>query len=370
MAPDPETGDEVERLRQQLAQLQDQNAALIGLLDAIADHLVLGSIEGELLYANAAARRELASRGIHDPIGRNVRELGFPDHLIAENEAFLARLLQHGDTVTRELVLPMADGGRWVEDRASPVRRADGTIAAVALVSRDIHARKLAEEYRERMIGVLGHDLRNPLAAISGLSQLTLRSEILPAALRPRINQIEKSAARALEMIASLLAFSEGRFRGFALAAASADVGELCRAVVDETAAVRAGRIVDLAIEGDCVAACDTARLGQAVTNLLANALVYGAVDRPVRLAVAGIEGEITITVTNHGPTIPASLLPVLFEPFRRGPAAEDRAHGLGLGLYIVREIVQAHGGSIEVTSDDDTGTCFRVRLPRQDSSS
>ena len=355
-----------EALRQQLAQLQDQNTALIGLLDAMPDHVILGSEEGELIYANTQARRQLAAMGVPDPIGKQMKEMALPARLVAAGQAFVERLRSGADHLAREHVLPTDDGGRWFEDRVTALRRPDGTLAGFALVSRDIHERKLAEEYRERMIGVLGHDLRNPLAAITGLSQLTLRSDHLPASLRPRVGQMQKSAARALEMIASLLAFSEGRFRGFALAAAPANVGDLCSAIVDEVAAVRSGRPLDLVIEGDCVGICDPARLGQAVTNLVSNALSYGADDRPIRLAVAGTAAEITISVTNHGPAIPAELLPVLFDPFRRGAAANERAHGLGLGLFIVREIVHAHGGTVAVTSDDTTGTCFRVSLPRQ----
>lgn len=355
-----------EGLRQQLAALQDQNATLLRLLDAIPDHVILGSEDGELIFANTMARRQLAAMGATDPIGKQMEEMELPTDLLAAGRIFFEQLRAGADMIAREHLLPTGDGGRWFEDRVTALRRADGTLSGFALVSRDVHERKLAEEYRERMIGVLGHDLRNPLAAITGLSQLTMRSDHLPASLRPRIDQIQKSAARALEMIASLLAFSEGRFRGFELAAAPANVGDLCSAVVDEVAAVRSGRPVELVIEGDCVGTCDPARLGQAITNLVSNALSYGAIDRPIRLAIAGTDAEITISVTNHGPTIPEALLPALFDPFRRGPAANERAHGLGLGLYIVREIVQAHGGTIAVTSDDTDGTCFRISLPRQ----
>jgi signal transduction histidine kinase len=219
---------------------------------------------------------------------------------------------------------------------------------------------------------VLGHDLRNPLPAISALAALSLRGP-LPDRLGPRLEQIDKAATRALEMIKSLLQFSEGRFHGFDVARTPSDLRALGRAVIDEITAAHGGRAIELLAEGDCTCECDPARIGQVLANLVSNALAHGAEDSPVQLAVASTPEALEIRVTNRGPAISPELMMHLFEPFQRGPGSTharppgstERARGLGLGLYIVREIVQAHRGSVTVTSTEHDGTCFRVSLPR-----
>ncbi|HEY6107188.1 MAG TPA: sensor histidine kinase, partial [Anaeromyxobacteraceae bacterium] len=102
------------------------------------------------------------------------------------------------------------------------------------------------------------------------------------------------------------------------------------------------------------------------VANLLGNALEHGAPDGPVVLACRGDPETLDFEVSNRGPPIPPGFRPLLFEPFRRGPGAEKASRGLGLGLFIARQIVLAHGGAIEVRSDEEHGTAFAVHLPRR----
>lgn len=366
---------ELAALRSEKAQLAVENAKLTALLDAVSDVVVLVSIDDRFLHLNAAARQELAAIVGHlaaDPIGKTSRELGMPTVLSDYGDAVSGELQRTGTTVAREFLFPTIHGSRWREDRASPVRGDDGQIWAYAIVSRDVHERKLAEEFRIQMIGVLGHDLRNPLAAISALAALSLRGAALPDRLAPRLEQIDLAATRALEMIQSLLQFSEGRFHGFAVARVPADLRALGRATIDEVTAANGGRAIELFAEGDCTCDCDPARIGQVLANLLSNALTHGAEHGPVQLAVATTPATLELRVTNQGPAISPELMGHLFEPFHRGPASaarapssEGRARGLGLGLYIVREIVQAHRGSVTVTSTERDGTCFTVVLPR-----
>ncbi|MFL5264941.1 MAG: sensor histidine kinase, partial [Anaeromyxobacteraceae bacterium] len=105
-------------------------------------------------------------------------------------------------------------------------------------------------------------------------------------------------------------------------------------------------------------------RLAQVLSNLVGNALQHGG-GTPVQVALAGGEAEVVVTVHNGGPPVPAELLPEVFEPFRRGAAPRAEGGSVGLGLFIVREIVRAHGGAVEVHSSADAGTTFTVRLPR-----
>ena len=395
MSTEPASPNDSEALRQELARLAaentrltsentrlaDENGRLTTLLDAVSDVVMLVSTDERFLHLNAAARQSFASiAGVVtadptgapvDPVGKSFGELGMPEVVREHSKVARAEVLRTGATITRELLLPTIVGGRWRESIASPVRDEDGTIWAVAVVSRDIHQRKLIDEFRTQMIGVLGHDLRNPLTAISALSALSLRGAELPGRLGPRLEQIDKAATRALEMIKSLLQFSEGRFHGFSVSPTPSDLRELGRAVIDEIVAAHGGRAIELLAEGDCTCRCDPARIAQVLANLVSNALAHGADDGPVRLAVASTPAALDIQVTNHGPAIPPELMPHLFEPFQRGPGSTQRAgapgreRGLGLGLYIVHEIVRAHRGSVTVTSSERDGTCFRVSLPR-----
>jgi signal transduction histidine kinase len=145
----------------------------------------------------------------------------------------------------------------------------------------------------------------------------------------------------------------------------SADLGAIARAAVDELRAARSERWIGLELQGDLRGQWDSARVSQAITNLVANAAAYGEPGTPVNVAVRGEDHDVVVTVNNRGDPIPASLLPAIFEPFRRGVSQDRSPHGLGLGLYIVHQIVLAHCGEISAESNAQDGTTFRMRLPR-----
>jgi signal transduction histidine kinase len=148
----------------------------------------------------------------------------------------------------------------------------------------------------------------------------------------------------------------------------AADLGAVCRRAVDELRAAIPGRRIELDVRGDTTGTWDPARIAQVVSNLVANALEHGARNAAVGLRVRGGADDVVVEVRNRGAAIPPELMAVMFEPFCRGSSLRDasRARGLGLGLYIAREIVRGHGGTIEVVSADARGTTFTVRLPRQ----
>jgi signal transduction histidine kinase len=166
------------------------------------------------------------------------------------------------------------------------------------------------------------------------------------------------------EMISTLLDFTESRFRGaLPITRAPADLGDLTAAVVDELRAAHRDRVITLDARGDTHGQFDGARLAQVVSNLVANALAHGAADQPVEVSLVG-DHDIVLGVRNRGPVIPPELIATIFEPFRRGPGVES-PRGLGLGLYIVDQIVRAHGGAVSVESTVERGTVFTVRIPR-----
>src|SRR5688572_5746980 len=124
-------------------------------------------------------------------------------------------------------------------------------------------------------------------------------------------------------------------------------------------------RPIDVAVHGDAHGEWDPARMSQTISNLVGNALAHGDRAAPVHVCVDGQGRDVELTVHNDGEPIPLELVPVLFQPFNRGEIPDRSPHGLGLGLYIVEQVVHAHDGSIGVESSAETGTTFTVRLPR-----
>jgi signal transduction histidine kinase len=254
-----------------------------------------------------------------------------------------------------------------------PVRDASGATTGVMCASTNITelkrtqlALREAVGVRDLMMAVLAHDLRNPLSVVRALSRTYAQSESLPAAVRRGLSHVESASKRMNELIGTLLDFSASRAgRTIPVATEPADVAAVTAAVLDEVRQVMPGRRIEQTSVGDTCAVVDPARIAQVVSNLTANAVTHGSPTDAVEVTLDGTGRDLVLAVRNHGPEIPAELLAVLFEPFRRGSHATSHARGLGLGLYITREIVRAHGGTIEVQCSGDRGTVFTMRLPR-----
>jgi signal transduction histidine kinase len=215
-------------------------------------------------------------------------------------------------------------------------------------------------------MSVLAHDLRNPLGAIIMSAETSLRSgaDALPAELRRRLDRIVQSARRMERLVRDVTDLARARLGGaLPIRRSSASLSELSRTVLDELRALHPQRRLELHAEGPADGCFDVDRLVQAIGNLLANALEHGAPDQPVVVSIRGEDGTVLLEVQNWGPPIPADVRERIFEPYVRGGA---KGGGLGLGLYIVREIARAHGGSVEVGSSLARGTTFTLRLPRR----
>jgi signal transduction histidine kinase len=148
-------------------------------------------------------------------------------------------------------------------------------------------------------------------------------------------------------------------------------VGQVCEDSHDEVQAAHPDRVFDLAMEGDLRAQVDPARLGQVLSNLLNNAIQHGTTGVPITLSARGERESVVLEVRNQGPVIPPDALQVIFNPLvQLGSDAESAAApastSLGLGLFIAKEIVTGHGGTLEVKSSSREGTVFRVKLPRK----
>lgn len=222
--------------------------------------------------------------------------------------------------------------------------------------------------FRERFIGILGHDLRNPLQSITMSAELLMSAGQLDDLQRRSVLRISNAADRMARMINDLLDFTRGRMGGeFPITRVRCDVHAVCRQVIEELTAGHPERKLSFESSGDGWGNFDPDRLAQLVSNLAANALKHGDPNRPVKVTVQDHGSELSIAVHNEGKPIPEDQVSRLFDPFVQLPGDGRRpaSDGLGLGLYITQLIVQAHGGSVSVRSTAEEGTTFLVRLPK-----
>ncbi|MFL5441548.1 MAG: ATP-binding protein [Myxococcales bacterium] len=309
---------------------------------------------------------------------------------IAERQGFLPLIRKAfaGETVRipvtwydpRDLrSVRVAEGNRVAIDTTMfPIRDRQGDVTHVGVVFKDVTRDETAREeleeerdllsrtarFREQFIGVVGHDLRSPLAAIVASAGLILRHESLPAVVAKAAARIGSAGDRMGRMIRDLLDFTQARLGGgLPLSRRDVDLASVVSQMVDEAAMGHPGREVSLTAKGDLRGSFDPDRIAQLVGNLLENALTHGPPGARVTVAADGGD-PVRIAVANPGGPIPAAEQVKLFLPFERA-SRTAASKGLGLGLFIVDQIARAHGGTVEVRSDESE-TRFTAVLPRQ----
>jgi signal transduction histidine kinase len=220
-----------------------------------------------------------------------------------------------------------------------------------------------ASALREQFIAVLGHDLRNPLASILGGVSL-LRKEVQSERSTRILDMMHGSVVRMTVLIDNVLDFARGRLGGGVTLnrTANVDLEPILRQVVDELRIGAPGRMIETYFRLPGTVDCDPSRFAQMVSNLLANALIHGAPDEPVRIQAVTDRAELKLSVANGGEPIPVATMKRPFQPFFRGEVRPDQ-QGLGLGLHIASEIAKAHDGTIEVASTPRE-TRFTFRMP------
>ena len=247
-----------------------------------------------------------------------------------------------------------------------------GTIAIAADITEKKRAMVEAAEtvrFREHFLAIVGHDLRNPLTAITTAAQLLLRHGGLSDREARTVSRIAASSERMARMIGDLLDFTRSRLGGgFPVQTRRMDLRELCESVIEELELAYPERTIEFESRGDAWGNWDPDRIAQVVSNLVGNALQHSPASGTVRVDVRDEGDRVLLETSNAGPPIPSEVLPHLFESGRRGPPGRGRkeSSGLGLGLYIVQQIVLAHGGTISVRTSAEEGTTFTVSLPRR----
>lgn len=329
------------------------------ILEAVAKDLTSGQTPHE--QAEKSKGRLPAVRGAPETAAQTHAVLrarsGFDiNQLVAEYRALRASVL-------RQWMAAGPDGEPQVEEI---IRFNEAIDQAVAESVGHFH--KHVERGRNLLLGMLGHDMRTPLNAIvttaSYLAALRASDQVSVAAER-----LIRSGASIQTLLDDLVDFNRTSL-GLGFKVVPADI-DLAAEVADELEQLRGAyhdRQIELATTGDCRGYWDAGRLKQLLRNLVSNAIKYGSPDAPIRVALIGEDAEVRLEVTNSGPAIDSSVRTLMFDPLSRGPvpAGSDEAPGsLGLGLFIVREIVQAHGGEVDALSGEGE-TTFAVRLPRR----
>ena len=229
-----------------------------------------------------------------------------------------------------------------------------------------IHFTKRLEHSRDLVLAVLGHDLRDPLGVIVTCATLLTRLDRFDDTARTAVGRLFSTATRMRLMVSDLLDFARARLGAvMPLTRAPMDISEACRQAIDEVETLHPRSTMSMRANGPLEGEWDPLRISQLLTNLLVNAVQHGAPETPVDIILGGSEDEVSITVRNDGEPIPANQLQTIFEPMVKGSREKATPSSVGLGLYIAREVVRAHGGRIKAQSSAETGTTFTVLLPR-----
>lgn len=262
--------------------------------------------------------------------------------------------------ITRELLaLPVVDA----ELRDSMLRLHEGLDIAVNEMMARYAARR--EEIRERFMAILGHDLREPVATATISARMLASNPALEKEHRLVASRIGRACDRMQRMINDVLDFARGHLgAGIPAHPTPNDMGEICRAAVDEISGANPQRELTVDVSGDLRGTFDRDRVHQALTNLISNAIHH--TDGPIEIrARESHDREALVTeVTSHGVVLAEELRRRIFDPFAQGEAPGTK-NGVGLGMFIVQQIAIAHGGTCDVTSDE-SGTTFSIRWPRE----
>jgi PAS domain S-box-containing protein len=369
------------RVKEQSAREEAERS--LAMMDALITGLPVGIafLDQELRYLRINEMlAEVNGAPAEAHLGRTVRDVLDP-RLADIVEGILHRVLQTGEpSMNLEIETPAGlsrlEGKTWLVSYF-PVRIASGTLG-VGCVLTDITMHKKAEQslerdiiFREQLLAVLGHDLRNPLGAISACAFLLSRSEGLDAREMKAVERIRRSGARMARLIDDILDFARSRLGGgIPVTRQRMNMAEVCRATLEELQVTFPERQLLLETRGELSGEWDPDRVAQVLSNLVFNALQHGQPDTPVRTTVRRVGNEVLLEVHNYGEPVSAELLPHLFDPFKRRPE-DQRPHegrsgvrSLGLGLHIVQQIALAHGGEVEVHSTAEEGTRFTVHWP------
>jgi sigma-B regulation protein RsbU (phosphoserine phosphatase) len=272
-----------------------------------------------------------------------------------------------GQTLLHAAIFVAEDRHKYERELLLQRRRAEELAEQHAQDQKQLAAaREEAEDralFAEQLVGVVSHDIRNPMSVIQ-MSAVLLERGIGPEQQKAAIARVTRAVQRVQHLIGDLLDFTQARLGGgVRIRKASVDLHQAVADSVGELSVAFPQCQLRLERDGDGFCHADADRIVQAVGNLVANAAAHGARDRPITVRTESDDTTCRVIVHNHGEPIAPRVLSQLFEPMVRG--ADVTSKGVGLGLYIVREILRAHGGRAEAQSSAEAGTRFILHIPR-----
>ncbi len=358
------------RAQEQAEMARRRAAELDAIVGSIADGIIIYDQNGEIARMNTALEEMLSfsAEDLSQPLPERMSKsrVDTPEGKPFLVENMLIRPAIRGETVKGAVVALHKPGGSavWVSSSAAPIRASDGSVLGVVASFADITPLHELEELREDLIRTVSHDLRNPLASITGQAQLIQRLAEKTDLVRASAGQLLTSARRMNAMIQDLVDSVRVESGHVPLETQPVDLNYLVFDLLDRAPEnLQTERVKVTIPAGLSPALADPNRLERVLMNLVSNALKYSPPEAEV-LVEAELRGrEVAVSVRDRGKGIAPEDLPHIFERFYR--SQEDRGtEGMGLGLYISRMLLQAHGGSIWVESELGRGSSFYFTLP------
>ncbi|HET9114560.1 MAG TPA: ATP-binding protein [Gaiellaceae bacterium] len=356
------------RISSDALELQATSALQQALLDSTVDGICLTDPSGRILLGNAPLQRFALELGL--PLHGTVTErlLALADRT-TEPARFRERMAELArNPVESEDEFELTESGRVFRGYTAPVERADGALVGRIWTLREVTADRRLERLRDAFVGAVSHELRTPLTSISGFVEMLADEEqSLSSAGRNYVRAITRGTSRLQRIVEDLLLVAEIEADRLELVRAPTDLGELATEAVETALPRAAERGIELVldVEGPLPLEADATRLGQVLDNLVSNALKYTRKGGRVVVSATEKDGNLRLEVADNGIGIPHDELGQLFSRFYRASTATRLAiPGTGLGLVIVRAIVERHGGTVSLYSFEGEGTRVTVSLP------
>jgi PAS domain S-box-containing protein len=361
---------DITQLKQAEKQLERNATLLRGLIDATVDGICLTDKEGEILIANRPMRRLVDGLGIVQEGPIHERLLAIAERT-TQPERYARRIRDlAADPFTPSFdEFELARDGRDLQGFTAPVVSGDDEYLGRVWTLREVTEQRQLDRLRDTLIATVSHELRTPLTSIIGyLELLGTGPDELGAEDAGYIEVVARNAVRLQRMVEDLLFFAQLDAGGFSLELSDADLVELAGDAIRAARPAAAAKNLILTLEHDhpTVVRADSSRMGQALDNLISNAIKFTPEGGKVRLLIENRDADCLLQVADTGYGIPASEQPRLFERFFRSTnATANHVPGTGLGLTIAKTIVEGHGGSISFDSTDGKGTTFSICLPK-----
>lgn len=368
---------ELTALRKRVAELETAEAELHAVIDSINDAILVADLDGNIVLVNGAGARLL---GLLDPSETRPTLTELPGRLrirridgspIALEEMAMARALAGQNVGLEDRLIFHGQSQRdvYMRTNASPVRDDEGKIIGTVAVVRDVTDIVELDKLKDEFMAVAAHELRTPVTIMKGYAQVLLRTaEDMPTTRQRMLQAIDRGADRIDRIVRDLLDISRLQLGYLSLASETIGLADFVKEVVDRMAMtttrhdIRIVRLAPGTVQGD------RDRLEQVLINLLSNAIKYSPQGGDIQVDVAIREGQAVVSVKDHGVGIPKEKQANISERFYRAHNGTPHDYGgMGVGLYISREIISRHNGRLWFESNEGAGSTFYFSLPLQE---